>query len=134
MKVHIHRIPSTMSGTFGVLTIDDIPVCVTCEDPWRDNMREVSCIPEGTYTCKRFSGNRYQNVWEVTNVPGRSAILIHAGNTTDDTQGCVLVGLAYGNLNGKPAVVNSNMALDMLRRRLTDTFTLTITGKEPPWN
>lgn len=134
MKVDLYRTPSTMSGTFGILCINDIPACVTCEDPWRENMRQVSCIPAGTYQCGKFSGTRYTNVWEVKSVPNRTAILIHAGNTMDDTQGCILVGLAFGTLNGKPAVVNSNMALDMLRKRLPDTFTLTIHGKEPHGN
>lgn len=126
MNVDIHRMPSVMTGTFGILAIDNVPVCVTCEDPWYDNAVAVSCIPPGKYTCEKFSGERFKDVWEVKNVPGRSAILIHSGNTINDTHGCILVGNGFGILNGLPSVVDSLTTLNVLRRRLPATFTLTV--------
>lgn len=54
-------------------------------------------IPAGTYKCIPHGwGNEpvhIRQVWEVTNVPGRTAILVHAGVTDRDTLGCILVGL-----------------------------------------
>jgi hypothetical protein len=49
---------------------------------------------------------------------GRSAILIHSGNTTDQIEGCVLVGMRHGYLNDMPAVLDSRTALTQLRGML----------------
>lgn len=114
-------------GTFGgIYNSEAIRLCVTCEDPWNDNAKGKSCIPAGIYRVKKFSGTRYKNVWEITGVPGRAAILIHNGNTTDDTQGCVLVGARFGTVNGKRAVLDSVLTLDKLRSILPDEFALEV--------
>jgi len=99
----------------------------TLENPWRDNAKKVSCIPDGSYPCKPFSGTRYKNVWHVSGVPDRSAILIHYGNTTEDTEGCVLIGLNAGRLKLKPAVLDSVKAIQYLRSLLGQKeFILTV--------
>lgn len=126
ITLHLHRVCSSPKGTFGVLVLNDIPLCVTCEDPWNDNKRNISCIPKGTYLCRDFSGTKYRNVWEVTGVPGRSAILIHQGNTISHTEGCILVGRGFNNVGDVPMVTDSRLTLDMLRTVLPDEFYLTI--------
>ena len=68
---------------------------------------DVSCIPEGTYSCKRVNSPRYGNTFEITNVPGRSHILLHPGNVEEDTHGCVILGKHFGFLRNKRAVLNS---------------------------
>lgn len=129
--VHLHRTRSDKNGTFGVMYLGGKPVAVTCEDPWKYNRRGESCIPEGKYKCVPHSGPKYSNVWEVTGVENRDAILIHAGNTTDDTQGCILVGTKFGELNGKPAVLQSQSALLRLRATLPREFWLHVMKGEP---
>jgi len=126
MNLNLTRVCTSEKGTFGVLTKDGEPICVTCEDPWKDNQRRISCIPEGEYQCRKHNGLRYVNVWEITNVPNRSAILIHSGNTTDDTEGCILVGNGFSHMDGNPAVINSLATLNELRKTLPDEFTLTV--------
>jgi Family of unknown function (DUF5675) len=128
MHIHLHRFKQDASGTFGLMVLENEPLCVTCEDPWNDNKPNISCIPEGTYQCVPHDGAKYKNVWRLENVPGRDAILIHNGNTTNNTEGCILVGSALGYLIGKPAVLNSVMTLNKLRKILPDNFTLTITN------
>ena len=116
------------SGTFGELWMGNEFLCVTCEDPWHQNMRGNSCIPRGLYECKPHSGQKYKNVWEVCDVPGRSAILIHNGNTISDTQGCILVGKAKGVFpGGMPGITHSRETLDMLRHKLPSYFRIEIT-------
>ena len=116
----LRRVCTSEKGTFGVIVRDDIPICLTCEDPWNDNRREISCIPSGTYIFKKFNGTKYKDVWEIENIPGRDAILIHAGNTIDDTRGCILVGRSFSYLGSLPSVMQSREALQILRDALPD--------------
>lgn len=122
MKITLQRGKGTEHGTHGVLIGDGSILCFTLEEPWKDNEPRVSCIPEGVYQCKKHNGAKFSNVWEITNVPGRSAILIHAGNTLADTSGCVLVGMGFD----ADGLIHSRAALMKLRSLLPDTFTLTI--------
>lgn len=124
--ITLKRTQTDDDGTFGTLWSGDMQIAVTCEDPDYDNAQEISCIPAGVYECTPYSSPKYPNVWEVKDVPGRSKILIHAGNTEDDTRGCILAGTAFGRVKGKPAVVNSKIAMDHLRSELPDYFTLEI--------
>jgi hypothetical protein len=109
-------------GMRGVLQHMDKTLCYTLEEPWRDNRKQVSCIPPGTYKCFPHDGAHFKDVWQVLDVPGRSAILIHAGNTLADTQGCILVGLGVSP-NG---ITKSQLALKKLRELLPDRFTLEV--------
>ncbi len=120
------RACSSDKGTFGTLCMDEMPLCVTCEDPWNDNVSNISCIPKGIYQCRKFNGNKFKDVWEIVNVPNRSAILIHAGNTIDDTHGCILIGRCFSKLGGLPAVLQSQDAMTELRTKLPDEFELVV--------
>ena len=65
----------------------------TLELAWRDNSRRISCIPEGSYLCQRYTSAKYPDVWQIMYVPNRDKILIHCGNySKTDTLGCILVG------------------------------------------
>ncbi len=124
MTYTILRQPSTANGTLGTWYDENgDEMCKTCERP---SMGPHPCIPAGTYTCQKYSSENHPNVWEVTNVPGRTAILIHNGNTENDSLGCILVGDEWGEINGLPAVLHSNVTLDALRGWLPDTFELQI--------
>lgn len=124
--INLKRVSYHSQGTFGVLLKDGIPLCVTLEDPNNSNKQGVSCIPTGTYEVSKHNGYKYQNVWIVENVPNREAILIHNGNTIKDTQGCILVGSLFGYLWDLPAIIDSQKALNKLRKTLPDNFILTI--------
>ncbi len=118
----LQRLSMTKDGTFGVLMLNDRPLCVTLEDPWNNNAQNISCIPAGVYKCVRHNGAKYKNVWRLLDVPNRTAILIHSGNTTKDTQGCVLVGQSFGD----NAIIGSKAALDKLRSILPEEFSINI--------
>lgn len=123
----IIREPSTPQGTFGTWYNDDGGIlCLTCELPWLENAQEISCIPVGTYQVIPHSSPAHPNVWEVSNVPLRSGILIHNGNTENDSKGCIIVGQYKGIIDGLPAVMDSDITLNMLRNTLPQTFPLTI--------
>jgi|SRR5271154_4615941 len=126
------REASSNNGTMGeILNPDGSHLCYTVERPWLNNASDQSCIPAGTYACVPHNSPDHPGTWELENVPGRSAILIHNGNTEKDSLGCIIVGATQGTLNGFPAVLNSNTTLAMLRQTLPSNFMLTITGPDP---
>jgi len=78
-------------------------------------------MPEGTYPLRlRYSPHFSMDLPHVDEVPGRSAIEIHAGNVPADTKGCVLVGdRGPGN-----DLAHSRMTLALLVATLRDALTL----------
>lgn len=126
--------------TLGRLIFPDNTTFETLELPWDFNKRDVSCIPDGEYlVSKRQSGvvartsrNKYQEGWEICDVPKRSYIMIHIGNTVDDIQGCVCIGLTKGTLNDKPAVLNSRKAFDKFMEKMEEQpyWRIQILGKK----
>lgn len=118
--VKIKRAFQTHDVTMGMLQIEGInhkPI-FTLENPWMDNKKYVSCIPTGNYACVPFSGKKYKDVYEVLNVPNRSAILFHHGNWEINTMGCILLGMSGGVLKDKPAVLNSKNAISYFKEIL----------------
>ena len=126
-QLRLSRIAETDGATLGVLSVDGRPLFVTLEDPWKDNARQVSCIPDGEYTIRRHTSPKFGLCYSVDNVPNRSHILLHAGNTSDDTQGCILIGLQFGELKGRPAILRSKDAMVLLLARLAKDETAKLT-------
>lgn len=114
MKAVITRETYITDGTFGIMTLDGSFLCYTLERLWLNNKPQISCIPAGVYQCSRHSSLKFGNVWEVDNVPNRADILIHNGNTIEDSHGCILVGTYVAELNGMKALRNSRDALKQL--------------------
>lgn len=90
MEITIIRTPYPRA-TNGQLFINGKQAAFTIERPWLDNRRMQSCIPVGTYEIKkRWTPRRGWHLW-VSNVPGRTFILIHPGNDAlVDSHGCIL--------------------------------------------
>ena len=86
------RVAEGSSGTFGVLIDEGIPFALTLEPPWKNNEKNISCIPMGEYECADTNSVKFGYTFEVKDVPGRSHILFHTGNYTHNTKGCILVG------------------------------------------
>lgn len=97
-------------GTFGVLIMGGKLFCTTLEPADLLNQTNISSIPAQQYSCYRYSSEKYPNTFQVMNVPGRSKILWHPGNTKDDTAGCILLGQYKAKLNygmGNRMITNS---------------------------
>ena len=118
--------------TRGVLIVGE-EVFRTLENPWLDNLTNISCIPAGIYDTMYLpsSGSgKYRKVWWLKDVPGRSGILIHNGSFVRDTQGCILVGDKAQVLGGEPAVTGSRSSMEKLRNILGERpFKLHILGE-----
>ena len=89
-------------GTNGELFLGNEKVCATIELPWKNNQRQVSCIPEGKYELKKRYNERFGDHLLVKDVPGRSYILIHAyNNALEESKGCIApVSLCTGEGTG----------------------------------
>ena len=105
-------------STIGELFINGERICDTLENPWQDNQRNISCIPEGVYPVRlrlpRESATRDYIHLLVKDVKDRDYILIHIGNTAKDTSGCILVGLG----TEQDVVHNSVLAMDLLIKEI----------------
>ena len=103
MILTLRRSASTDQGTFGVLAFGG-QVMRSLELPWRDNRRQRSCIPPGSYRCSLMQSPRFGRVYGVHEVPGRSAVLLHAANLAGDVdlgyttqlQGCIAPCMRVG--------------------------------------
>jgi hypothetical protein len=97
MKLILRRTYVCSDGVFGKLYVPGSDPLYTCEDDWKDNQPNESCIPAGVYQLRRTVYHKYNiPTFEVADVPGRRRILIHSGNSEEDTAGCILVGLSRG--------------------------------------
>jgi hypothetical protein len=135
----LQREPPSDEGTYGTLLFGGQQV-YTIELPWRDNQRQISCIPPGTYRCEIVKSPRFGRVYEVKDVPGRTNVLIHSANLAGDSalgwttqlQGCIAPGERRGkmpNNDGRMqrAVLVSRPALArFMRWAAGEPFTLEI--------
>ena len=105
-------------STIGELFLNGERICDTLENPWQDNQRTISCIPEGEYPVRlrlaRESASRDYLHLLVQDVPNRDWILFHRGNYPKDTSGCILVGLG----SQQDVVNNSTLAMDLLIKEI----------------
>lgn len=92
----------------------------TLELPDRQNHPNISCIPEGSYTCIRDFYNRggYET-FEIMDVPHRSDIKFHIGNWVKDVLGCVAVG-SNRYINKEPMITGSRIAFNEFMKYMED--------------
>ena len=108
----------TDKSTIGTLYINGERFCDTLENPYLNNQRNISCIPEGQYKVRlrlpRESATRDYLHLLVQDVPNRDWILFHRGNYPSQTQGCILVG----NGRKQDIVENSRLAMGLVIKEI----------------
>lgn len=98
MRLRVERLWKKPGYTVGRLYVDGKFFCNTLEDTVRDLNRErkvpgKTAIPYGEYKVVfNWSPKFGRNLPRLLNVPAFDGILIHPGNTADDSSGCILVG------------------------------------------
>jgi Steigviridae/Suoliviridae L,D-carboxypeptidase/transpeptidase len=119
MELTLLRELSTDESTPGTLSVNGAFECFTLEDVVREvpGLRVVAwkiasrtAIPVGTYDVTiDMSGRFGREMPHILNVEGFGGIRIHSGNTSADTEGCILLGQAR---NGPDEVINSRAAFN----------------------
>lgn len=116
MLVTVARFNPTSFDTPGRLFIDGRPECYTLEDAICDaKIAGESCIPPGKYRLglrhsPKFSPRYGHEMLCLHDVPGFEFILIHCGNTRNDTAGCILVGKDLAAAPGKETLLTGSRA------------------------
>ena len=102
---------------------EDLYFCDTLEPTWRDyangayKVKGRSAIPEGRYAVVISWSPKFKQWLPILlGVPKFEGIRIHAGNTSEDTEGCILVGrnLIVGQ------VVDSRIWLHRLKQKIVE--------------
>lgn len=98
------------------LYINGVYECYIMEDILRDvKIKGITAIPRGLYDVVVTMSNRFKRPLPILlNVPNYEGIRIHSGNTSLNTEGCLLPGMRLGSLNGRRAVLDSKTAFNKL--------------------
>lgn len=122
MELTLNRIFLGSSATIGELLINDKHLCDTLEDRVRPEGEKVygkTAIPEGKYEIELTHSPRFKKILpEILNVPNFSGIRIHTGNSSKDTEGCIIVGTWDGEK--EDWVGSSKIAFDKLMTLLEE--------------
>lgn len=123
MLLTLRRTQDNGKETAGEFFMNEIPLCDTLEDEKREvKVKGETRIPAGKYKIKlrtegtthakyaeRFPDMHKGMLW-LQDVPGFEYILIHIGNTDEDTMGCILVGTIKKNRDGRMVLIESTRA------------------------
>lgn len=107
-------------GTNGELYVNSSLQCYTIELPWKQNLPQVSCIPEGRYRfSKRYSQHHGKHLM-VEGVPRRSGILVHPANDAlHELKGCIA---PVSRLTGEGRGLLSRVAFGWLMSLLAEAL------------
>jgi len=81
---------------------------------WRNNLSEISAIPQGDYRGFPRTGGALGWRIELEGVSGRTNVQIHLGNTPNNTRGCILVGTSTAS-DAQCVVSGSGAAMASLK-------------------
>lgn len=121
MRFTLQRGQSKSGVTLSRLTLGEKFICDVLEDEVREvkgqpvakwKVHGKTAIPVGVYEVVAQNSPRFgPDTLTLLNVPGFQYIRIHAGNSAEDTEGCLLPGLRMSETR----VVSSRAALAHIR-------------------
>ena len=109
MKLLLKRIhfgeTFTVGQLYEVTEYGQSPLCYVLEDKYREvegqdvkvwKVQDKTAIPKGVYDVRITFSNRFQSKLPLLiDVPGFTGIRIHTGNSSKNTEGCLLVGMTW---------------------------------------
>ena len=127
MKLELKRFEFGDTFTIGKFYIDGIYHSYALEDKVREGKKVngQTAIPTGSYDVIVDVSTRFgKSLPHILNVPNFTGVRIHAGNTSKDTEGCILLGHTWA---GKDFIGNSKIAFDSFFEKLEKAKKATIT-------
>jgi hypothetical protein len=120
MEIRIKRIYDPL-GTNGQIYVDGQFNSFTIELPWRNNQRNISCIPGGIYDLKDHKSPTFGRVaYVIGTQPQRDFVYFHAANdAAKELRGCIAPVM---HLTGIGKGTNSKVALERLNARIFERF------------
>ena len=110
MNLELKRLKFGEDYTIGRLSLDGRFLCYTLEDKVREVIGEPvaswkkqneTAIPVGVYPVIITMSTRFKvRLPLLMDVPGFSGVRIHTGNSSKDTEGCILVGSTWDGNSG----------------------------------
>ena len=116
MNLVLQREILTAESTIGSLFEEGERICWTLEDVVREKKEPgTTAIQAGKYPVILTESVRFKKRLPLlVEVPNFNGVRIHSGNTSADTEGCILVGLQ----KGVNSIGRSRAAMDALMPRL----------------
>ena len=127
MLIEVKRFEFKDTHTVGKMYVDGIYECYTLEDAVRNGTKVLgkTAIPIGEYKLIVDASARFkQDMPHILDVPNFTGVRIHAGNTSADTDGCILLGSTWA---GKDFIGNSKIAYKKFFDKLKQNKTVSIT-------
>lgn len=129
MIIRLQRIADYSDYTLGLLVINKQAICFTIEDQHQDVKKYAETrIPQGIYPLKFRNYGSFHSRYavkfsfhvgmiEICDIPGFSDVLLHIGNTDDDTAGCILPGMSH--TFGKNFIGSSTIAYEHIYKHIS---------------
>jgi len=100
--------------------LSNIFSCYTIELSWKNNAKNISCIPNGVYNLSLHNSKKFKNTLLLNNVPNRAGILIHCANSAkSELQGCIAPATSL-NIKTDVYGVNSRIAFNEIMKHKTN--------------
>ena len=118
MKINVRRIHLMGDYTVGEISINGEKMGFTLEDAVRNGPKipGKTAIPAGEYRVHISASNRFKRLLPILlEVPGFTGVRIHPGNSSGDTDGCILVGAMWG---GGDWISQSRVAFDAIYTKI----------------
>lgn len=129
MKMQLIRDVLTPDFALGRLLVNGAFAAFTCEDAVRQidgqpveqwKVPGKTAIPRGNYIVIVDYSNRFRReLPRLLEVPGFTGVRIHCGNTSANTEGCILVGKS----RAKNGVGQSRLAFEDLFQKIEGAYT-----------
>lgn len=143
MKLLVKRTTLKEDYTIGQLFVNGEYFCDTLEDKVRDYNKDgelnepgegkifgKTAIPYGTYQIEMKRSTHFNEILpHLLNVHDFDGVLIHSGNTAEDTHGCILVGknTVKGEITQSRICMKNLLAMLEAVNKKGEEITITIT-------